>query len=505
MSRCDGSGSRVLRSTLICSAILFLNHTGCTVRESKVSVAEPAREPDSGEAGWIEVTGGHWSVWSKRPDGVMVWDPVGGFNGWVGSIPEDDKVWPVLAPLIERHRAVLRHRSVGLLPDSVVYDEESTSWAHTRALMQREGVDELALQLLDALARPHMGAPLDTNGKVSLHTSLLGAGQHHLGALHSTVRFLMSWAAFRMESGDPESFVRTVVTILHAADHAAQPPMALNQLIQAACVGAGVAVVGWALEHHPGRLTDGDLATLDNALRPHDRRAFVWQGEVLVFEDEARRMARSIRSFDIGERRALKSKTDLPKPGDEALHTPRAALHPSVVRTLDLFERAVRHAGEGSQTMPWALDTTAEDWFESARTERDAIGMFMLDVLMPGIDRIVQTMRFRDQSVIATRLALAAYRARLRTGAFPASIDQIPGDLLAGAPFDGFVGEPLRYRLENGIPLVYAVGQDRTDDGGSPNRGRFVLSPGETGDWVLFPRRELDEPEDDDAFGTGAG
>lgn len=306
----------------------------------------------------------------------------------------------------------------------------------------------------------------------------------------------MSWAAFRMESGDPASFVRTMVTTLHAAEHASQPPTGINQLVRIACADIGVQATLWALKHHPEQLSDSHLAALDRALAPHEHRGFIWQGEALVFEDQARRMARSVPSFDISELRNLDSLADLPEPSDEALHTAHAGLHPSVVRTLDLFDQAARHAAEGSDATPWKLDATAKDWFESARTDRDAIGMFMLDVWLPGIDRAIQTTRFMDQSVIATRLALAAFRARLRTGAFPASIDQIPGDLLATVPLDGFIAEPLRYRLEKGIPMIYSVGQDRTDDGGFPNRGRFVLSPGEKGDWVLFPRREPDAADD---------
>lgn len=137
MNRHHGSGSQVLRHALICSAILCLNHTACTVRYSKLSDAELARERDSDEARWLEVTGGRWSVWSRRPDGATVWDPVGGFNGWIASIPDDQKVWLALGPIVEQHRALIRHESAGLLPDSMVYDEEDLSWQDTLALMQQ--------------------------------------------------------------------------------------------------------------------------------------------------------------------------------------------------------------------------------------------------------------------------------------------------------------------------------------------------------------------------------
>ena len=65
-------------------------------------------------------------------------------------------------------------------------------------------------------------------------------------------------------------------------------------------------------------------------------------------------------------------------------------------------------------------------------------------------------------------------------------------------PADRITGEAVKYRLVNGKPLIYSVGDDRKDDGGrvplgrmnKPNQWAAALWNQKTpadGDWVLFP------------------
>jgi hypothetical protein len=63
--------------------------------------------------------------------------------------------------------------------------------------------------------------------------------------------------------------------------------------------------------------------------------------------------------------------------------------------------------------------------------------------------------------------ALAAERYRLAEGHWPESLDVLVPLYLAGVPTDPFDGQPLRLKqLPEGL-VIYSVGVDRTDDGGS--------------------------------------
>lgn len=96
-----------------------------------------------------------------------------------------------------------------------------------------------------------------------------------------------------------------------------------------------------------------------------------------------------------------------------------------------------------------------------------------------------------------TAIALELYRRR--HGDWPASLEQLVPKYLPELPMDRFTGKTLGYRLQDGRPVVYAVGFDLQDDGGrAPDEKDFhrqifqkpqkPLAPGEGYDWVFFPR-----------------
>lgn len=73
-------------------------------------------------------------------------------------------------------------------------------------------------------------------------------------------------------------------------------------------------------------------------------------------------------------------------------------------------------------------------------------------------------------------VALAVERFRLRTGRWPATLAEIPKDLLPTMPLDPFDGQPVRYvRRADGV-TIYTIGPDEHDDGGS------IRFPGKSSD-----------------------
>jgi hypothetical protein len=65
--------------------------------------------------------------------------------------------------------------------------------------------------------------------------------------------------------------------------------------------------------------------------------------------------------------------------------------------------------------------------------------------------------------------AIALQRYQLRHGKFPPDLDSLAPEFLATVPVDYMNGQPLHYRVEpDGAFLLYSVGLDGKDDGGSP-------------------------------------
>ncbi len=68
--------------------------------------------------------------------------------------------------------------------------------------------------------------------------------------------------------------------------------------------------------------------------------------------------------------------------------------------------------------------------------------------------------------LLAVELALRCYRSE--QGAAPARLDQLVPRYLQSVPLDPFSGQPLIYRVQGTNWLLYSVGVDRVDDGGTP-------------------------------------
>ena len=91
------------------------------------------------------------------------------------------------------------------------------------------------------------------------------------------------------------------------------------------------------------------------------------------------------------------------------------------------------------------------------------------------------------------------------------SLDALVPDLLPAVPPDRLDGQPLRYALRDGKPVVYSIGMDHDDDRGrgidtdaytwgalsfvplKPGWLRTYRLPENDGDWILWPPR--DKPE----------
>jgi hypothetical protein len=103
---------------------------------------------------------------------------------------------------------------------------------------------------------------------------------------------------------------------------------------------------------------------------------------------------------------------------------------------------------------------------------------------------------------IVAAIAIELYRRK--TNQHPPTLDALVPEYLPAVPEDRIDGKPLRYRLIDGRPVIYSVGEDQDDDGGTPpkwNRirqrpqaARWMISKEKAvdGDWILFPKPPSD-------------
>src|SRR5881394_1302582 len=92
-------------------------------------------------------------------------------------------------------------------------------------------------------------------------------------------------------------------------------------------------------------------------------------------------------------------------------------------------------------------------------------------VIMP-LDSVQQRaeMWLGHRDGIVVGIALELYRRKY--GEYPKSLDVLVPQYLPQIPADRITGEPVKFTLLNGKPLIYSVGADRDDDGGKPPPGK---------------------------------
>ena len=499
---------------------------------------EPLTEQELAELtpDWDLATRGNWSPWYDAGDGTKVWDPAGSYNAWLASVPEEDKAWPILIDAyydhldtVFNHDLFTEHR--GTLP------EHAERWGLYLKLIETDEVGVLCQKLVDASTRPVLGCELLRSTDSYEHAAMLrngieddnwNTGASASGAFwdtqlpwlsksRSATNLLNARAAYELEQGNTGAYIELVGAIDRLSRLNSEVPVLIGSLVELAIKSVVHRSIDWALVTHGDAFDASQLARLDAILHTHQEPLVNWAGEMLFYHDGIRRV------FDEDGNFSITMFTNYQFSG-EACSLPIGELSSSAQRML-YVQHLCYAQGLALSRLPW--DETVETMhsvFQRERATLSKLSTVTLDTMMPAIDSAAQRERVFQQQVLGTRLAVAAYRHRLRHGAFPDSIETFDKDLIGFNPVDAFTGEALRYRVVDDRPLIYSLGDDRTDDNGLirwerkevgelgdemqirvrtwPKRlttqeaavQRLNVPESIVGDWVLFPM-PVDEPE----------
>lgn len=87
----------------------------------------------------------------------------------------------------------------------------------------------------------------------------------------------------------------------------------------------------------------------------------------------------------------------------------------------------------------------------------------------------------------ATLAAIAMILHHRRHGAWPQSLDELAPQLLPQVPLDRYDGQPLRYTVRDGSPVLYSIGMNRIDNGGMSQQDLDRVTRRMEGDWIFWP------------------
>jgi hypothetical protein len=307
----------------------------------------------------------------------------------------------------------------------------------------------------------------------------LPAGRHRITYLRNmlntlledqqTVRAvtaLLRYEALRSgEGGDMKGAMRACQATLNAARSLGDEPLVISQLVRVACVVVACQAVERTLAlGEPG---SKDLTDLQQMLEEEDANPtalIAMRGERAQWHE----MFDALESGDV-----LMSQIGDPDTPPDWRDTYLGWVHRDRIRNehplfLSLMTRWVEEA-----RLPLHEQGSVEQGFADELRNLPSHAV-ITRLMFPALGRAAEAFRRKHAHVRCLAVALATERYRKKHGAWPEALGRLTPGLLSAVPLDPYDGQPLRYRrLADGV-VVYSVGPDGVDDGGTFDRTNAI-------------------------------
>ena len=300
----------------------------------------------------------------------------------------------------------------------------------------------------------------------------------------------------------------------------------ITQLSAVGVEGLAIERLGRVVADHPGVLSDAALVRLAHgAAGPQTAADLIdLRGERVAFADAVQRMYTDDGHGD--GRLTWAGVLQLSMyaaiywtggPGrDDAAGADGAALLPFAVASraqvtakyAAFMDRVAANLARPRRSADWASLTGEVAAWRASAVDRVRFAALFPFLLLTDRPQVAAERYLGARDGLLVGIALELYHRR--HGRYPAMLAELTPDLLPSVPADRITGDPVRYRLVGGKPVVYSVGADRVDDGGRPAvAGRppkslsnaaamWDVSSADAprGDWVLYPPAPADEWDD---------
>jgi hypothetical protein len=336
--------------------------------------------------------------------------------------------------------------------------------------------DSAVEELRQASQRPYADVPLNYADGFDSVSTLLPV----LSELKRCSQVLQLRAAAELAEGQSEKALDDMKLLLYLNNSLRSSPFLISHLVRMAIANITLQPIWEGLAEH--RWSDEQLIALDAELAKMDFLAdyeFAMRGE----------RAFAIASFENQRRsREIISRN----PDNEVLITNKLTFMPSAY----FYQNELARARMQQRWILPLVDTTSrivspaalQRAENSAHAELKPYSPYKVQALMlyPAIGRAVEKFAAIQSSIDLARIACALERYRLAHGQYPETLDALAPQFIGKLPHDIINGQPLHYRREaNGQFILYSVGWNETDDGGTVVflKGGSAVDR-EKGDWV---------------------
>lgn len=272
----------------------------------------------------------------------------------------------------------------------------------------------------------------------------------HVDRLRTAARVLALESAVYLHRGRPSEAAESVLAMFAAGRSLEQEPILVSQIVRMAIDGMARSRSAWLLS--AGALDDHQLARFDAELAASDYQASAHHGLIgercLGIQAFANPATLEPAAAQLAKIAALT------RASDETLY-------------LQVMAQMIDSAGNSGPTRTQAVARIdAELKYLAGQT--GAKLRFPITLLMvPALTSFSETVNRNEAHRDATRAAVAIERFRLGQGRLPMTLDELMPEYLEPLPTDPYNSASLRYLLNSGEYVVYSVGSNLVDDGGS--------------------------------------
>jgi hypothetical protein len=337
--------------------------------------------------------------------------------------------------------------------------------------------DSTIEELRQAAARPASRFPLNYDNEETFAILL-----PHLAPLKGCAVVLRLKALAELEAGQSETAVADVSLALQLADKIRPEPFLISQLVRIAMLHITEQAVWEGLAKH--RWNDAQLVKLEQQLAGFDfvadyQAALRGENASLVSGiDSLRHHPGRLDSIgDLGQNEST------PLSALPAYLIPSGWFYQNQLRCSKfILEQFLPVADPRQETISPRLVKQAEESFGAMPHTPYTV---LCRMLLPGRAASTQQFAFAQAAVSLSRTACALERYRLAEAKYPETLDVLAPRFLAKIPRDPIGGGPLHYRLtEEGTFILYSVGWNQEDDGGTVGLTNSGGVDSSNGDWV---------------------
>ena len=324
----------------------------------------------------------------------------------------------------------------------------------TKAISGYVAQNQVALDLLYEAGNFHQSRfPVDLKPG-------LAALLPYLRDVRASAQLLSLQSMLATEKGDPDLAVKAILAQLHLASSLQQEPLLISQLVRLASIGLAKNTLERLLSRTP--LSDEQLQALLTGFEAAEQPASLTRaiiGERCMVIDSFRTLPKSLQ-----DSKMLSEDLRQSIPAD---YQKQPVFIQDFEKALKVFESLI---AAREKPLPQALEIEGE--LETAVAEAREKKLLLTAMFTPAIGKMFTKEAEHIATVRAARTALAIQRYRLGHRDFlPKSIEELAPKFLKVVPSDPFTGQPLLFKARfSKAYVVYSVGKDREDNGGTEKK-----------------------------------